>query len=911
MCTHSRRRQMRTAFLLFAVICFFFRGAAGASEGPPPTLNPKSYASPSGRYSMFVNPSDLYGRGKATYRLTLEGRQVWSGEKPYTLWDACVGDDGVVAGYAYSHGWRGFSEAGHEAGMGEFRVVIIDAQGKERLEHVTKRADSRFLHRPPDPLASGVILDSEHDRLIVRVHDADVNQQAESWWCYRLSTGVELGRFRPKELMADSGPVRSLMDAKAVRGTPLYVLHWWRYDWQREQKQGARFSVIGENGKPVWTQDLPADYETGRGDEADERLSASVRRTGGVLRSDENGRFDLRFAKDGQRVTFAAALGADGNWTVSEVARRPFVEMKSSPESAAIPLLALRPAGRIVLESPAAAPVPELRDVREFVFDPGGHIAFLRWSEKRSLAVVVVDQKGKVLHTCALDLSHAQDRVGWSDLTCVGAGRYLLLRDNPSDRNQQQAAVLDVATGKTTPIAGFTTTNGSKFAGFADGGFAVLGGIRSFRGGGTPDQSLRTFNERGERLGAVPGNGDANDPAALFSPAALTVTTDGLVAVVDVIRKSVQFFERRGKHHHTVDLKKAWGREPHYPSDIMADRDGGVVVHDFGGDLPFVRMNADGTIRAQVRPRLKNGVAIDLRDTQVAPDGVLWVSDGHALYRLLESGVAGSVLGEAPDPQRMDAAAAVTLDSRGNIYAVVGRTGAVHVFGPDGRWLRVCLPEQGEVSRALMLPDLTVSDSGDVYLGLGTFGHKYLHFAADGKRIGIETCKLDEISERWYAQPGTDRRWVTGYEKVYLIDSKGTVIRTIARRADGVWLDHPGRASVAADGSIALVSGSKRARLNGGGLAVSLYSPQGDPIRTFNLPESVKWHFPDVAYDGKRVVLTGEKAIVIFDTLGKAIGRFTPLEDEDAAWTPLFGSDSRGLLLFDGKKTLYRFELPQ
>jgi hypothetical protein len=59
------------------------------------------------------------------------------------------------------------------------------------------------------------------------------------------------------------------------------------------------------------------------------------------------------------------------------------------------------------------------------------------------------------------------------------------------------------------------------------------------------------------------------------------------------------------------------------------------------------------------------------------------------------------------------------------------------------------------------------------------------------------------------------------------------------------------------------------------------------------------------------VVLTGEKAIVIFDTLGKAISRFTPLEDEDAAWTPLFGSDSRGLLLFDGKKTLYRFELPQ
>jgi hypothetical protein len=32
--------------------------------------------------------------------LTLDGREVWSAAKPYTLWEACVGDNGVVAGYA-------------------------------------------------------------------------------------------------------------------------------------------------------------------------------------------------------------------------------------------------------------------------------------------------------------------------------------------------------------------------------------------------------------------------------------------------------------------------------------------------------------------------------------------------------------------------------------------------------------------------------------------------------------------------------------------------------------------------------------------------------------------------------------------------------------------------------------------
>jgi hypothetical protein len=124
------RRQTQFALLFYGLIFSSIQGWAAAEEGPPPTLNPKTYASPSGKYALFVNPSDLYGRGKASYRLTLNGGEVWSAEKPYTFWEACVTDNGLVGGYAYSHGWRGFSEAGYEAGMGDFRVVIIDPRGK-------------------------------------------------------------------------------------------------------------------------------------------------------------------------------------------------------------------------------------------------------------------------------------------------------------------------------------------------------------------------------------------------------------------------------------------------------------------------------------------------------------------------------------------------------------------------------------------------------------------------------------------------------------------------------------------------------------------------------------------------------------------------------------------------------------
>ena len=208
MCIDSRQRVAQITLVVSGLVLCAINGRASAQHAPPPTLNPKTYTSPSGKYSLFVNPSELYGRGKAAYRLTLEGKEIWSAEKPYTLWDARVADDGTAAGYSYSHGWEGFSEAGFEAGIGDFRVVIIDPRGKERLNQVTNREESNFLHTPPNPLASGLIMDAANDRLVVRLFDADLNRQAESWWAYRLSTGTTLEPCQPKLLMPDPEPAR-------------------------------------------------------------------------------------------------------------------------------------------------------------------------------------------------------------------------------------------------------------------------------------------------------------------------------------------------------------------------------------------------------------------------------------------------------------------------------------------------------------------------------------------------------------------------------------------------------------------------------------------------------------------------------------------------------------------------------
>ena len=196
----------------------------------------------------------------------------------------------------------------------------------------------------------------------------------------------------------------------------------------------------------------------------------SLRRAGGILESDKAGRFDLRFVKDAQRVTFGVARAPTGAWVVSEVERRPFAEPTIlKPKLPEIPILTLRPTATIVLKSPSTSPPREIRSVRDFVFDALGRLAFIRGLEDGSLTLMVIDQQGKILHKVPLDPSHAENRNGWSEMTCVDAGRYLLIRDNPNNRDVMEGAIVDVATGEDRAdpgLLGFGSCQGCGFPGW-------------------------------------------------------------------------------------------------------------------------------------------------------------------------------------------------------------------------------------------------------------------------------------------------------------------------------------------------------------------------------------------------------------------------------------------------------------
>ena len=192
---------------------------------------------------------------------------------------------------------------------------------------------------------------------------------------------------------------------------------------------------------------------------------------------------------------------------------------------------------------------------------------------------------------------------------------------------------------------------------------------------------------------------------------------------------------------------------------------------------------------------------------------------------------------------------------------------AVHVFDPDGKFLHLCKPKPTDFPRELWSTTLTITDQGHVYLSLGnvSWGRRgdYLHFSADGKRLGTKRLK----TEQWYFQPGTGNGLALGYEEAYLVNPAGKTIRTIKRRPDGNWLVGPHHASVAPDGSFAIVTYFQTP------VTVNIYKADGEPVRTVTMPPSLG-SIPNIAYNSKRLVAAGSGYLVIFDSSGSPIQSF-------------------------------------
>jgi sugar lactone lactonase YvrE len=840
-----------------------------------------------------IDPSDLYGRGKGSYRMTAGEKEVWRAELPFTLCDAAVSDEGITTGYAYSHGLEGMGRGGYKEGRGSLAIVIIDAAGAVRLNETVKRKLSLMMHAPPEPVANGFTMHPRDDRFVMRLG----SESGESWWVYRLSTGETVKRFELRAAAGVAESARFVPSAKAVPELPLTLVHWWLYD-QDTGKSGALFMLCDFDGRSVWTLELPADYMIANDEEAESRLRRMVQKSGAILRASEPGAFELWFAAAGERVRFEVVrdAAAPKGWRVNERSREKYLppgeEKPVVAEKRPLPHL-----GSFVLQdNPPPRPI---RDIDAFAFDGLGRIGFLRSDDGEGYAFVLLDPSGPVLAEVALPMAaDSAAHIAW-----IADSRWIVTASEHGIEKKSRGWWLDAEKQSLAEIAGFDCPSVESVAGTGDGGFVVLA-TRQQRYS-TTDQ-LIGFDPSGKprwnhevKYGLEPG--------ALFSPEDITVTTHMEIAVLDNIRNTVQLFAVDGAHRRTIALKKAWKREPNYPSAITPDVDGGFIVFDFDSNPPFVRMKPDGSTRGTLRPKHVDGRPIDAHTgLRGAPDGSLWASDGHSFVQLRDNGVASRIVGSPPDETSLGKISAITGDQRGQLYAVDERTGAVHVFDANGAKLRVGKPAKDDFSGNVRFVHVAADDDGSVFVATENHGApRYLHFAPDGRRLGIERLDVDAITQEWYPQPGTGNLLVLGYHAAFLVDRAGKIVRTIERRPDRGWLDSPDDAAFASDGSFAILAGSTQdfSREQ----TISLFTRDGEPISMFRFADG----FAQLrGFNGTHVTLGIGEDILIFDRHGAAVQRFAGPKPR-GQWDHFLTRDGRELWVVEfAARKVDRYAMP-
>lgn len=829
-----------------------------------PAVNPATYHSASGKYALYVDPSDRDGRGPAFYRLSTKKGVVWSGTLPFTFTQAIVSERGVFAGYAHTEGINGLPLKKTSLGPGEIVVATIGPDGKVRHRETTKRQHSAAPDAPPEPIGVDLFLHESADRFSVRRSDF-------SWQFFSLSTGRPQAKLDPGAIgpIPETARLRTSMRARALPGTPLSLANWVTHD-EKTNSYGLLFMLVHVAGHAVWSLHQPAGFPADD-DFPWEKLTDDW----AILKTSDPHRFDLWFYAEQQRVTFSVDEDpkADHGWRVAEVAREKYTPPEP-PAAAAEPAIVEFPLpqlGTFVLQD-GHSPQP-IRGVDAFAFDEKGRIGFLRPEGRVVSAFVLLEPDGHVAAEIALPEAVQSERVHTRAFSYAGGGKWILCAATSLFGETGRAWRLDFEKRAWTELPGFEGPPAKSITGLGDGGFVGVGDRESHHSV-TPE--MRAYDGEGKPLWKVDSHTTPDQETFQF-PEALTTTSAGELALLEKVGAELRFFDKAGKHLRTIDLNKAWGREARSPSAISPDKDGGVIVQHSYGTPQFVRMSSAGVVVAQMNPSAVNRrVSPLIHGLAAAPDGQLWAADGHSLFRLDDEGHIVQTLGAAADPRHLGNISAVGADAGGRLSALDQQTGDVYVFDPDGRLLHTCQPSASDRRENRDWTAMQLAADGSVLLRgqvRGKWGH--LHFDPRGRRLSFEQTALDrEYGGERHPQPGADRFLVTDLDAIYLTNAAHKLQRKIQRRADGNWLDLVLDVAVASDGAFAVLT---QASAGSESSALSLYQRDGRALRTTALP----WLEPALyGYNGTHFVLRShDNEVVIYTVAGAPVQRFSAPHD--------------------------------
>ncbi len=865
---------------------------AAASEGPPPILQPYSCTSTDGRWSLAVEPTRRDGGGAGRYRCTHDGKLAWEGEKPWTLWEALVTDDGFAAGFAYSAGWR------DPRSTGSFHAVILAPDGAVRLDESHPREASRVMHSPPNPLGRGVFEQAGLQRVVFRIADDDPKRNREEWWSFQLPLGELVGRFRPRDAYPDEDKRNLVLAARGVAGTRLTLVEWSTFDWPHI---GIALALLDEEHRPVLERAFPDELS-----DVDDALRTQVYQHGTLLAEPAPRGFALGLPRSKESVRCAVEETAEG-WKLRELDRAPWSALPEPASSAgleSVQPVTLEERGSFPLERATLAP-NAVHDVLEFACADAGTLRLVRSEDKgASFTLLRVDREGRMLHERGVAIPGRLPKLFvhfWP-----GPGHsWLATQSQPGEGGHSLAWRVDEEDGSVRALEALACDAIDELAVLEDGGFVALS---TRRGRSTMTRQLAAYAADGRQLWRRgEEERDLHAPDSLLSPEALAIRGDGRIAVLDNIRHTLQFFARDGSFASTLDLDAALGHKTNYPSGLQADVEGGLLVHDFNGKPPLVRLDKDGRVTARLTPRFADGRASDglARRARVAPDGRVWTTDGQRVLRLDADGVVDLELGPHIEAGVLAQPAAGAIDAFGRALVQDGGSGAVHVFDGRGKRLFVCRPDPADFENVVSIARLVATRDGGV---VAPAKDGCVRFGPDGARLG----RLELGRRELCFSLRTEALFATRYHEGF--DELGPDLaprRSFEHGPEGRWLVCLGGIATAPDGAVAICDGGNQ--LLAAPLPASLVLfENADPgaARRLALPTGAPLY--RLALGRRWAAVSGfePSVLLVRRSDGRSVRFQVPQAVAGRAVSFGFDPETEELLVLEGFERLRRFAMP-
>ncbi len=876
-------------------------------EGARRVLNPRTYFSPSRAYSLTVDPTDRYGGGPADCRCSQDGNVVWAHRLPYTLWDASVDDSGRVIGYAYTHG---LSQDWANAEPGELIVSLLSPDGKPLSEERYKRESSRVVGgAPANPWLYGMIRDGVNRRLLLRIADPVLSVGKEKWWIYDLESGKRVGILEPRRFVPRTGGdvVHSIFQIRAVPGTPLILTHWFRISFHEDGGVFTLADLSNTDSQAVWSLVLEGDYSVPGDKEAEERLRTIMDQHSEIVDAEQPRCFTVPAVKRHERISFSVQEAEDGRWTVRETARTPYDVLSFEPAKVtqALPPIQLDEVAVVQLGGGRTRPATPIHDVREFGFDPEGRICVLSVPGDAEPHLAHVTDKGIILKTLRVPVGEASQDADLAALAHVGGRKFVITICRRGSEKPAQCFIADFQAETVTQLRNFGSSGVESLAGFPNGRFAALIGDSNTACGG-----ISMFDADGNLLWQKAESGVAGKHDEVRSACDITRYDDESIAVLN--EQGIQLFGTKGVFLRSFDLNGTGQQVVYLPERFAVDSQGGFSVFCLGIDSPSAILHTDaaGRIAKTFSPKFSDGRPLGVYYRLCrAPDGRLWTTDGDVLLRLADDGTVDRILGEEASLATIHRPSYTMVGPNDCVYVADDRNSAVHVFEANGNAKGVCIPDPNDVRDVSYVRHITVSPEGDVFVCLGRDDNAYVHFDTSLKRIGRTQTELTDVNPDWYFQPTGPLCWIVGYADVFLVKDLQSVVRTISRRADGMWLESPSTLGVARDGSAAVLAGGQS-----GEVSLTIYAPDGEARVTFVAPRG--WFSIDhhVAYDGQCAYVRTGNEVYVIDPESHGIGLFRlPGGDDENPWEgPFLAAEGKQLWFLDREELmLHKYAIPR